>query len=52
MDKIEVRFKVIFITAFEEYAVKALEAKALDYLLKPIHPKRLASAIKRLKEIG
>ncbi len=36
---------VIFTTAYDEYALKAFEVNALDYLLKPIEPKRLADAI-------
>lgn len=41
--------KVIFVTAHDQFAVRAFEANALDYLLKPILPKRLAESIKRLK---
>lgn len=39
---------VIFTTAYDEYALKAFEVNALDYLLKPIEPKRLADAINKL----
>lgn len=39
---------VIFTTAHDEYALKAFEVNALDYLLKPIDPKRLADAIQKL----
>ena len=41
--------KVIFTTAYDEYAVKAFEVNALDYLLKPIEPKRLSDAIQKLQ---
>jgi two-component system LytT family response regulator len=41
--------KVIFTTAFDEYAIKAFEVNALDYLLKPIEPKRLSDAIQKLQ---
>src|SRR5215470_14089489 len=39
---------VIFTTAYDEYALKAFEVNALDYLLKPIEPKRLADAIQKI----
>jgi two-component system LytT family response regulator len=39
---------VIFTTAHDEYALKAFEVNALDYLLKPIDPKRLSDAIQKL----
>jgi two-component system LytT family response regulator len=41
---------VIFTTAYDEYALKAFEYNAMDYLLKPIEPKRLEDTIKRLIE--
>ena len=41
---------VIFATAYDEFAVKAFELNALDYLLKPVDPARLAAAIGRLHE--
>jgi two-component system LytT family response regulator len=40
---------VIFTTAFDEFAVKAFELNALDYLLKPVDPARLAVAVERLR---
>ncbi|HEY0060076.1 MAG TPA: response regulator [Flavisolibacter sp.] len=40
--------QVIFTTAYDEYALKAFEVNALDYLLKPIEPKRLADAVHKL----
>ena len=42
---------VIFTTAYDEYALKAFEVNALDYLLKPIEPKRLADAVQKLNGI-
>lgn len=42
--------KVIFTTAYDEYAIKAFEYNALDYLLKPVEPRRLADAIQRLQQ--
>ena len=40
---------VIFTTAYDEYALKAFEVNALDYLMKPIEPNRLADAIQKLQ---
>ena len=40
---------VIFTTAYDEFAVKAFELNALDYLLKPVDPARLTTAIERLR---
>ena len=41
---------VIFTTAYDEYALKAFEYNALDYLLKPIEPKRLEETVNKLVE--
>ncbi len=43
------RAHVVFVTAYDEYAIQAFEAGALDYLLKPASDERLAVAIERLK---
>lgn len=40
--------KVIFTTAYDEYALKAFEVNALDYLLKPIQPERLKESLDKL----
>jgi two-component system, LytTR family, response regulator len=50
LEKIDEKFKLIFVTAFDAYAIRAFEINALDYLLKPVNPVRLAKAIKRLNE--
>ena len=41
---------VIFTTAYDQYAVRAFEVNALDYLLKPIRPERLAAALAKVRE--
>ena len=41
---------VIFSTAFDEYALKAFEVHAIDYLLKPVEPARLREAVDRARE--
>lgn len=41
---------VVFLTAFDEYAVKAFEEHAFDYLLKPIEAPRLAKTLQRLRQ--
>lgn len=41
---------VIFITAYDEFALKAFEVNALDYLMKPVEPKRLADALHKLQQ--
>jgi two-component system, LytTR family, response regulator len=44
--------QVIFTTAYDEYALKAFEVSALDYLVKPVAPARLASAVAKLHPRG
>ena len=41
---------VIFVTAYDEYALKAFEVSALDYLMKPVEPKRLADALLKVRQ--
>jgi len=47
---IEGRTRVVFVTAYDEYAVQAFDQAALDYLLKPVAPERLARTVARLRE--
>ena len=41
---------VVFITAYDEFAVRAFEASAVDYLMKPVGPERFAAAMRRVRE--
>ncbi len=50
LDALDPAPQVIFVTAYDEHALKAFEVNALDYLLKPIDPERLGSAIMKLQE--
>jgi two-component system LytT family response regulator len=42
-------FRVIFVTAYSEYAIKAFRVNAVDYLLKPIKIDELKDAIEKIK---
>lgn len=44
------RAHLVFVTAFDQYALKAFEHGVLDYLVKPVEPARLAETVSRLKE--
>ncbi|MEO7080936.1 MAG: LytTR family DNA-binding domain-containing protein [Flavobacteriales bacterium] len=48
---LEVAPHVIFVTAYDEHAVQAFDVNALDYLLKPIDPDRLAAAISKVSQL-
>jgi DNA-binding LytR/AlgR family response regulator len=41
--------KIVFATAFDQYAVKAFEVKAVDYLLKPFDKKRVAQSVEKVR---
>jgi two-component system LytT family response regulator len=53
LDALEDRGKlqVIFVTAFDEYALKAFEVHALDYLMKPVEPSKFSSCLERAKRL-
>jgi two-component system LytT family response regulator len=46
-----INFKVIFITAFDQYAIQAFKFSAIDYLLKPVDPEDLKVAVNRAKQM-
>jgi len=47
-----INFHVIFVTAFNQYAIKAIEFSAIDYLLKPLDPAKLLKAVEKLKNLS
>lgn len=49
LDDVDEETAIVFVTAYDDYAVRAFEASALDYLVKPVEPERLALAIERLE---
>jgi two-component system, LytTR family, response regulator len=52
LEKLDDVPQIIFTTAYDEYAVKAFEANALDYLMKPIAPERLAASLRKAKRVA
>lgn len=50
IDRLDNPPAVIFVTAFDQYAVAAFDVAAVDYLLKPVSPDRLARALTRVRE--
>lgn len=49
-DKVVVKSPIIFTTAFDEYALRAFKLNSIDYLLKPIDPEELATALTKYRE--
>ncbi|HEY8878354.1 MAG TPA: LytTR family DNA-binding domain-containing protein [Roseateles sp.] len=47
---IEGATRVVFVTAYDQYAIEAFEARAVDYLLKPLKAERLAACVERLRQ--
>ncbi len=53
LNQIEFDGEIIFVTAYDEYAIRAFEVNAIDYLLKPVSYQRLKNVIERLsKKLG
>lgn len=50
LESLERAPEVIFTTAFDQYALRAFEVSALDYLMKPVEPERLAAAIAKVRK--
>lgn len=49
-DEKEANFSIIFITAYNQYAIQAFKLSAVDYLLKPVEPSELAQAVNRCRQ--
>ncbi len=53
IESLETRqFQIIFVTAYDDFALRAFEVHALDYLLKPVDPIRFAGALARVRSTG
>ena len=52
LDQLDNPPAIVFVTAFDQYAVAAFDVAAVDYLLKPVSPERLGRAIARVREWG
>ncbi len=48
----DINFEVVFVTAFDQYAIKAFNCSALHYILKPLCPTKLQEALTRFKKIS
>jgi two-component system, LytTR family, response regulator len=51
-ERIEIKTPVIFITAYDEYVVKAFKVNSIDYLLKPVERDHLDAALKKFRSVG
>jgi two-component system LytT family response regulator len=51
-DEQEVTFEIIFVTAYNNHAIKAFKMSAVDYLLKPVEPGELEQAVERVRKKG
>jgi two-component system, LytTR family, response regulator len=52
LEKVDAAFHLVFVTAYDEYALRAFEVNAMDYLLKSVNPKRLAKTLEFLLKTG
>jgi DNA-binding LytR/AlgR family response regulator len=52
LSRFAVKPQVVFVTAYDDHAVDAFDVAAIDYLLKPVRPERLAEAVRRAAEAG
>lgn len=48
-EKEEITFEIVFTTAYSQYAIQAFEMNAIDYILKPIRPKRVLEVVNKVK---
>jgi two-component system, LytTR family, response regulator len=48
LEKVKIDFHLVFVTAYDEYAIRAFEVNACDYLLKPVNPERLKTTVERI----
>ena len=44
--------QIVFVTAYDQYAIDAFERGAIDYLLKPVKPERLQATVERLQAVS
>jgi two-component system, LytTR family, response regulator len=49
LNRVDTQAEIVFVTAYDDYAIQAFEINALDYLLKPVNADRLAKALERLQ---
>ena len=50
INQIDYTGKIIFVTAYDQYAIRAFEVNAMDYLLKPVTPERLQKSVNKLEK--